>query len=197
MGVSHGDTQARGSRPWSTLVRHGTAWRTGEVRRTQRSPPRRGLGRQVVDDGGEVHLPVSCLKPTLHGGLDPELRLGTARLFGEEVRIATEVVGWREGDGVDAILDGTKADRWGSRDALGERPDECGERASGQGAVDPAVLLSDVSVVVLGTEQDLEGPGPAHESGQVLRGAAAGYLTERRFELAEDSRLARRETHVA
>ena len=54
-------------------------------------------------------------------GLDQALRFGGVHLLAEEIGIATEVVGRREGDRVDAILDGDRmpaagnlAIRWAS-----------------------------------------------------------------------------------
>ena len=83
------------------------------------------------------------------------------------------------------------------RDPLGERPNERAERRCGQGSIDPAVPFGEVCVVVLGAQQDLEGAGAPHQPGEVLGGAAAGDLTERRLELREDRRFARGEAHVA
>ena len=71
-------------------------------------------------------------------------------------------------------------------DPLRERPDELVECARRHGAIDPAVPLGEVRVVVLGAQQDLERPGTAHEPSEVLRGAPTGQLTERRLELRED-----------
>jgi hypothetical protein len=60
-----------------------------------------------------------------------------------------------------------------------------------------AVPLGEVCVVILGAQQDFERAGAAHDPREVLGGAAAGNLAERRLELREDRRLARREAHVA
>jgi hypothetical protein len=82
-------------------------------------------------------------------------------------------------------------------DPVSERSDEVVERVGRQRAIDPAVALGQLRVVVLRAQHDLERPGAAHEAREVLGGAPAGELAERRFELAEDSRFARGEAHVA
>ena len=86
---------------------------------------------------------------------------------------------------------GNRAIRWASA------PNECAERARGQGSIDPAVPFSELCVVVLGAQQDLERAGAPHEPCEVLGGAAAGDLTERRLELRENGGLPRGEPHVA
>src|SRR5258706_14414790 len=78
-----------------------------------------------------------------------------------------------------------------------ERPDEIAEDGGGQRAIDPAVSLSQVGVVVIRAQHDLERPGAAHEAGDVLRAARAGDNAKRQLELTEDRRLSRSKAHVA
>ena len=82
-------------------------------------------------------------------------------------------------------------------DPLRERRDEIAELGGGQRPVDPAVPLGQLGVVVLRAQHDLQRPAATHEPHEMLGGAPAGEQAERRLELTEDRRLARREAHVA
>jgi hypothetical protein len=82
-------------------------------------------------------------------------------------------------------------------DPTGERCDEVAELVGRQRSIDPAVPFSQLRVVILGAQHDLERSGAAHEAREVLGGASAGEQTERRLELTEDRRLSRGKAHVA
>ena len=69
---------------------------------------------------------------------------------------------------------------------MSERPDELPKRVGGQRAIDPAVALGQVGVVVLGAQHHLERSGTTHQAREMLGGAAAGELAEGRLELTED-----------
>ena len=114
------------------------------------------------------------LEAALHRGLDPALGLGvrTASPNRSESRRKSSV-------GASAIaltrsLTVTGAGGRKSGDPMRERPDEVVERVGGQRAIDPAVPLGQFRVVVLRAQHDLERPGAAHETGEVLGAAAAG-----------------------
>ena len=79
---------------------------------------------------------------------------------------------------------------------MSERVDELPERRGGERAVNPAVPLGELGIVVLGAQHHLKCSRATHQAREVLGRSAAGQLTERRLELAEDRRLARREAHV-
>src|SRR5262245_2445988 len=80
---------------------------------------------------------------------------------------------------------------------MSKRSDEIAERAGGQRSIDPTVPLSQLRVVILSAQHDLERPGAAHEAHEVLDAAPAGDGTEGLLQLAEDRRLARGKAHVA
>jgi hypothetical protein len=80
---------------------------------------------------------------------------------------------------------------------MSKRPDEASERCGGQRAVDPAVPLGQLGVVVIGAQHHLKRPTAAHQPGEVLPGAAAREKSERWLELAEGHRLTHGEAHVA
>ncbi len=71
-------------------------------------------------------------------------------------------------------------------DSMGERSDEIAERGGRQRSIDPAVSFRQFGVVILRAEHDLEGPGAAHETHEVLGGTPAGDLAERRLRLTEN-----------
>ena len=142
--------------------------------------------RQITDDVRELHLHLSGLQPSAHGGLNSALRLRVPYPFAEEIGIATEVLGRRERDRVDPVLDRHMAGGRKRGDPMGERLDEIAERVGGQRSVDPAVPFSQFRVVVLRAQHDLERSGAAHEAREVLGSAPAGEQTERRLELTED-----------
>jgi hypothetical protein len=54
-------------------------------------PPVSTLG-EVADHFRQCHFSIMCLEATPHRDPDPALRLGVARPFHEEIRIATEIV---------------------------------------------------------------------------------------------------------
>jgi hypothetical protein len=137
------------------------------------------------------------LEPALERGLDACLGLGLADAGSEQVRVAVEVVAGRQRDRVHAVLDGAETGCGEPGDAARKRADEPRERLGGQRALDPAVTLREIGVVVGGAEHDLECPAAAHQAREVLCGAAAGNRAEGGLELREDRRLARREAHVA
>src|SRR6185295_7453222 len=95
------------------------------------------------------------------------------------------------------LLDQNAAGGWKPGDPLGERSDEVSELVGGQRSIDPAVPFSQICVIVLRAQHDLERPGAAHEAREVLSASSAGNHTERRLELTENCRLSGGEPHVA
>ena len=78
----------------------------------------------VAQHVGQRHLAVSGLEAALHRALDTGLRLAVAHAFSEEIGIATEVLGRRERDRVDPILDHGMACGREPGNPLRERRDE-------------------------------------------------------------------------
>ena len=74
---------------------------------------------------------------------------GLRDALAEEIRIATEVLGRRERDRIDALLDRDKAGGRKFGDPMSERSDEIAELVGGQRAIDPTVPFSELRVVVL------------------------------------------------
>lgn len=72
-------------------------------------------------------------------GSDPALRLGVEHALAEEIGIATEVLGRRERDRIDPVLDRDMAGGRKPGDPMSERSDEVTERVGGQRSIDPAV----------------------------------------------------------
>ena len=64
------------------------------------------------------------LKPARHRDSHPALRLGVARALQEEIRVTTELVGLRERDRIDPILERGASGGRESCDPMGERSDE-------------------------------------------------------------------------
>src|SRR5262249_11504872 len=82
-------------------------------------------------------------------------------------------------------------------DPMSERSDEIAELFRGQRAIDPAVPLGQLRVVVLRAQHDFERPGAAHETCEVLDAACAWVHTRPCLRLPENRRLARGKAHVA
>jgi hypothetical protein len=97
---------------------------------------------QLSQHPGQSHFCVSSLEATLHRGLDLALGLGGTHALAEEIGIAAEVLGWRQRDRIDPVLDRELAGGWEPRDPMSERFDEVIERGGGQRSIDPAVPLS-------------------------------------------------------
>ena len=160
----------------------------------------------IAGQGGQSKSPskrprfyfrVSRLEAALERGLELALCLGVARAFAEQIRIVTKVLDGCESDRVDAPLDQDKASGWKFGDPVGERFDEIIEFIGGQRAIDPAVSLCELRVVILCAQHDLERTAAAHEAREVLHAAAAGAHAESRLRLSENRGLPRGEAHVA
>ena len=87
---------------------------------------------EVAEHRGQVHFRVPGLETAPKRGCEQALRLGLAHRLGKEVGIATEVVGWRERDRVDALLDHGMPGGRERGDPLRERADEVAELLRGQ-----------------------------------------------------------------
>ena len=68
---------------------------------------------------------------------------------------------------------------------MSQRFDEIAKRAGGQRPIERPIPLSQIRVVVLRAQHDLERTGTAHEAGEMLGGAAARYQAKRRLRLTE------------
>src|SRR5712691_3713630 len=92
---------------------------------------------QVAKQPGQVHFRLSGLEAALQRGSEPALGLGIAQALAEEIGIATEVLGRRERDRIDAVLDRDKAGGRKPADPMRERSDEIAERVGGHRSIDP------------------------------------------------------------
>src|SRR5262245_57411760 len=81
----------------------------GKAAPTWRSALLRSMVGQVAQQAGQVHFRLSGLKAALQRGLEPALGLGVARALAKEIGIATEILGRRERDRIDAVLDRDEA----------------------------------------------------------------------------------------
>jgi DNA-binding CsgD family transcriptional regulator len=128
----------------------------------------------IAQDLSKGHLRISGLQAALHRGSDSALHLGGAHRLAEDVGITAEVLGRRERDRVDALLDRDMADRRESCDPVSERSDEVVELVGRHRSVDPAVPLGQLRVVVLRAQHDLQRSSTTHETHEVLGGAPTG-----------------------
>jgi hypothetical protein len=99
----------------------------------------------------------------------------------EEIGIAAKVLGRRERDRIDALLDHDVASGRKPGDPMRERSDEIVERLGGQCSIDPAVAFSQVRIVIIRAQHDLQRPCAAHQAREVLDAARAGDHAEPRF----------------
>src|SRR5271156_3647444 len=109
--------------------------------------------REVAEHRGQVHLAPSRLESTFERGANPTLRGWLAEGFEEGRRISAELVGGCEGDIVDSRLYRGQAHRRESGESVGQRTDEAVQLSKREGAVDPAVPLGEVGIVVLPAHQ--------------------------------------------
>src|SRR5262249_52115840 len=86
-------------------------------------PPFRSTITQLAHQPGQVHFRVSGLESALDRGLDALLGLGVAHALAEEIGIATEVLGRRECDRIDPVLDRDQASGRKPGDPMSERSD--------------------------------------------------------------------------
>src|SRR5262245_42730765 len=97
-----------------------------------RATPRRVEGStvtQLAQHSGQVHFPVAGLEAALERGLKAALGLGLTGPLAEEVGIAPKVLGRRERDRIDAVLDRNMAGGRKLGDSMRERSHEIAERA--------------------------------------------------------------------
>src|SRR5690348_4142194 len=132
-------------------------------RRSALRPPTQSTCKSTVSQISQhpcqSHFPFPGLEAVIHRGLSLSLGLRAAYGIAEEIGIATELLGRRQGDRVDAILDYHATGRREAGDAMRERSNEFGECCSGQRPIDPAVSFRQLGVIVLRAQQDLERPG--------------------------------------
>jgi hypothetical protein len=142
----------------------------------------------------QSHFGVSSLEATIHRGLDLALSLGGTHALAEEIGIAAEVLGWRQRDRIDPVLDRELAGGWEPRDPISEGFDEVIERGGGQRSIDPAVPLSQIRVVILRTQHDLQRHCTTHEAREMLGGPSAGKYTGGRLWLTENRQAPTRQS---
>jgi hypothetical protein len=99
---------------------------------------------------------------------------GVARALAEEIGIVTEVLGRRERERIDPVLDRDMAGTRKLGNPMSQRSDEITERVRGQRPIDPAVPFSQLRAVIFRAQYDLGRPGAAHEAREVLDAARAG-----------------------
>ena len=76
---------------------------------------------QVAQHPAQGHFRISGLEAALHRGSDPALRLGVEHALAEEIGVAPEVLGRRERDLIDPILDRAVAGGREPGDPMSER----------------------------------------------------------------------------
>src|SRR5262249_26014119 len=157
----------------------------------------RSTVNQITHHQAERHFAIVSLKPARHGDPDPALCLGIARTLEKEIRIATEIIRWRQRDRIDALLERGAAGGRKSGDPMRERSDELAKLRGRQRSIDPPVSLGQLRIVVVGAEDRFERPRATQETRQVLDAARAGDQAEAFFRLTEDRRLPRGKAHVA
>jgi hypothetical protein len=96
---------------------------------------------QAADHSAKGQFRFSGLEAALHRGLDALLRLGVEHALAEEIGVAPEVLGRRERDRIDPVLDHDLASGWEPGDPMSERFDEIADRVGRQRSIDPAVLF--------------------------------------------------------
>src|SRR5262245_33909419 len=144
------------------------------------------LAYEITHLAGQRHFPVASLEAALHCGLHPPLVLGVAHALEEESGVATVLLGRRQRDRIDPILDDGLTGGRKPRDPMREGSHEVAERGGREGSIDPSVSFGQIGVVILCAEHHLERAGPAHEAHEVLRAAGARDHAECRLELPED-----------
>src|ERR1051325_2695493 len=87
---------------------------------------------QNVQQTRERHFSISGLEAAVNRGLNAALGLGVVGALAEEIRIATELLGWCECDGIDSVLDRDKSSSREACDPMSERSDEATEHVGGQ-----------------------------------------------------------------
>src|SRR5437870_1006928 len=112
------------------------------------------LSLQIRNQLAQIHFCVSRLEAAFHRGLHPFLVLRSAHALEEEIGITTNVLGRSERDCVDSILDHGVASGGKTANPKREPFDEIVEFAGGQRSIDPAVAFSNLSVVIIGAQQN-------------------------------------------
>ena len=136
----------RPGRPWPPLP--SSPWAPG---RAGVPPPGWAWSRliivgQVPEHPGQVQLRVPGLESPVHRSLDAPLHLDLTHTLSEDIRVAAEICGRCERDGVDPVLDRDVAAAGEPRDASRECRDEAADLVGRQSAVDPPVALREVGV---------------------------------------------------
>jgi hypothetical protein len=108
----------------------------GQPRHAASAPQLSKVG-QVAQHPAQGHFRISGLEAALHRCSDPALRLGVEHALAEEIGVAPEVLGRRERDPIDPILDRAVAGGREPGDPMSERSDELAELVGGQRSIDP------------------------------------------------------------
>ena len=122
---------------------------------------------------GERQFRVACLQAVLHRRRDPPLGVRGTHSLAEEIGVVTKILDGRERDRVYSILDHGVARSRKPGDPVSKGADEIAKRIGGQGAVDPAVPLRQLGVVVVGAEHHLERSRATHQAREVLSAPTA------------------------
>ena len=133
---------------------------------------------QLAQYLGESQLCLSCLEAVTHRGANSALRLRLAYFFAKGIGIAAKLLGRCERDGIDPDLSCSVTRGRKAGNPLSQLSDEIPEGGPGQRSIAPAVPFSQLGVVILGAQHDLERPPSPHEPGEVLTGTAAREQAE-------------------
>ena len=122
---------------------------------------------------GKRQFGVACLQAVLHRRRDPPLGVRGTHSLAEEIGVVTKILDGRERDRVYSILDHGVARSRKPGDPVSKGADEIAKRIGGQGAIDPAVPLRQLGVVVVGAEHHLERSRATHQAREVLSAPTA------------------------
>ena len=131
-------------------------------------------------------------KPLLIAAWNRFWTWGVATPITEQIRIAAVVLGRRERDRIDALLDDDLAGGRKPGDPIRERSDEIGERPGGQRSIETALAFGQFRIAIVGAQHDLECSGARHEASGMLDSSSPRDHTEARLRQPKiaDSRVA-------
>src|SRR4051812_14794275 len=122
----------------------------------------------------------------LHRGLHPLLEFATTPAFEEEIPITTELFNRCKFNRINPILNHCTAGGRNLSNLVRQRTDEIAELVGRQCPIDPAIAFSQLSAVVLCAQHDLERPGSAQETCEVLGTACSRNHAEEWLELTKN-----------
>src|SRR5262245_1112445 len=112
-------------------------WRRSRALKDRRRPSFHTASAltQATHHPAQRDFSIVSLEPARHREPRPASCLRVARAFQEQIRVAPELVGGRERDGVDSCLERGAGGAWKAGDPVRKRSDELPELAGRQGAI--------------------------------------------------------------